>query len=79
MDNNLSQELDAALGEVHADVEPGQRPISINREGSGHTLTVNDTAGTVMLGIIALTLLVALLRSERRNRELQQELRAIST
>jgi hypothetical protein len=37
-------------------------------------ITIGDTAGAILLGILALGLLVALLRSEARNRVLVAQL-----
>ena len=43
------------------------------RDGST-MITTTDTVGAMMLGILALTLLVALLRSQARNRALAAQL-----
>lgn len=51
---------------------------TINHDGSGHTVNVNGTLGALLLGIIALVLLRALLRSEARNRALLAQLAGIS-
>jgi hypothetical protein len=37
-------------------------------------VTVSDTVGTIVLGILALSLLIALLRSQARNREMAVQL-----
>ena len=56
-----------------ADTIPGGE--TYNSEGSGHSMHMQDTVGAMILGIVALVLLVAFLRAETRNRELQARLR----
>jgi hypothetical protein len=73
--DEVSHEIEAALGDEQDLASDEPRPISINREGSGHTYNVTDTIGVGVVGLLALILLVSLLRSEARNRSLQAQLR----
>ena len=77
MNEEVSREMESALDGEEAVTDAAQRPISINREGSGHTVNVNDTIGVVVVGLMALILLWSLLRSEARNRKLQAQLRTV--
>lgn len=74
MDNTNTQEAGFSDDKTLSTAELAQGHITVNREGSGHTLNCNGTIGSIVLGIIALILLRSLLRAEARNRELQAQL-----
>ena len=76
MKDDISREVESALGDEQASVDSAQRPLLINREGSGHTINVNDTTGALVLGAISVILLWSFLRSEARHRRLQAQLRS---
>jgi len=50
----------------HSEIEYGKQHI----HGHYNPVHVQDTVGTIILGVITLVLLIALLRSQARNRKL---------
>lgn len=74
MSDTNANDADSPESNDFDSAESPQRYVTINRDGSGHTINVNGTIGAVILGIMSLVLLWALLRSEARNRELQTQL-----
>jgi hypothetical protein len=75
INEDVSREIQSAADDETAFVDAAQLPVSINREGSGHTFNVNDTIGVVVVGLISLVLLLSLLRSEARYRKLIEQTR----
>jgi hypothetical protein len=73
MNENVSNEVTTTMGDEQESYESPQEPT-----GGGDYVNVNfqESAGVIFVGIIALVLLWALLRSEARNRELQAQLGA---
>ncbi|MBI1295749.1 hypothetical protein GC175_12420 [bacterium] len=52
----------------------GQKPERNNYNPVTVTIAPEDTVGAALLGVLSIILLIALLVSQRRNRQLQKEL-----